>query len=188
MKIENDQQRINIPIHLARKHYFGIEYDFAKSTWLWNTHEEVDDQFWLQSENGFINYHEPQLQDKLIYTMTEQNATDPAMQSLQKFEMSSTVPCRYNLSLCPQYLYIWNGYTNRIHRIHHNITIHRIHQYYNTCIILSFTFYMRYHMINKYSTDSYGDINSIIEGSMNYKSFVSRNVFICRQMNSYLNV
>ena len=43
-------------------------------------------------------------------------------------------------------------------------------------------------MINKYSTDSYGDINSIIEGSMNYKSFVSRNVFICRQMNSYLNV
>ena len=70
-------------INQKKKHYFGIEFSFETRKWFWNTHEEVKDEFWLQPNGHFINFAEPQLRDKLIYTMTEQNATDPSVESLQ---------------------------------------------------------------------------------------------------------
>ena len=70
-------------INQKKKPYFGIEFSFETRKWFWNTHEEVKDEFWLQPNGHFINFAEPQLRDKLIYTMTEQNATDPSVESLQ---------------------------------------------------------------------------------------------------------
>ena len=80
---QNGERRNDPQIHQKRKHYFGIEFSFETRRWFWNTQEEVKDLFWLQSHNGFINFAEPQLRDKLIYTMIEQNATDPSVESFQ---------------------------------------------------------------------------------------------------------
>ena len=82
---ETDDKRINKPIYREKNHFVGIEFSFESRKWLWNTNEEVDDKFWLQSKAGFID-------------------------SLQLFAMISTTQCRYNMSWCPKLNYLWHGY------------------------------------------------------------------------------
>ena len=83
-RMSNDTigKRIDKPIYKVKNHFVGIEFSIETRKWLWNTDEEVEDEFWLQSKAGFINYGEPQLLDKLVYTMSEQS-TDPSIDSLQ---------------------------------------------------------------------------------------------------------
>ena len=81
-----DEKVIEQPIYREKNHFVGIEFSFEKRKWLWNTDEEVDDEFWLQSKAGNINNVEPQLRDKLIYTMSEQS-TDPSIDSLQDLSL-----------------------------------------------------------------------------------------------------
>ena len=87
-RMSNDTggKRIDKPICKVKNHFVGIEFSFEKRKWFWNTDEEVDDEFWLQSKAGNINYVEPQLRDKLIYTMSEQS-TDPSIDSLQDLSL-----------------------------------------------------------------------------------------------------
>lgn len=82
MSNETEGKRIDKPIYKEKNHFVGIEFSFERRKWLWNTNDEVEDRFWLQSKAGFINYAEPQLQDKLVYTMSEQS-TDPSVDSIQ---------------------------------------------------------------------------------------------------------
>ena len=82
MSNDTGGKRIDKPIYKEKNHFVGIEFSFETRKWLWNTDEEVEDEFWLQSKSGFINYGEPQLLDKLVYTMSEQS-TDPSIDSLQ---------------------------------------------------------------------------------------------------------
>ena len=82
MSNDTGEKLIDKPIYQEKNHFVGIEFSFEKRKWLWNTDEEVDDEFWLQSKAGNINNVEPQLRDKLIYTMSEQS-TDPSIDSLQ---------------------------------------------------------------------------------------------------------
>ena len=82
MSNDTGGKRIDKPIYKVKNHFVGIEFSFENRKWLWNTDEEVEDEFWLQSKAGFINYGEPQLLDKLVYTMSEQS-TDPSIDSLQ---------------------------------------------------------------------------------------------------------
>ena len=86
MSNDTDGKLINEPIYKEKNHFVGIEFSFEKRKWLWNTDEEVDDEFWLQSKAGNINNVEPQLRDKLIYTMSEQS-TDPSIDSLQDLSL-----------------------------------------------------------------------------------------------------
>ena len=86
MSNDTDGKLIDKPIYQEKNHFVGIEFDFEKRKWLWNTNEEVDDEFWLQSTAGYINYVEPQLRDKLIFMMDEQS-TDPSIDSLQDLSL-----------------------------------------------------------------------------------------------------
>ena len=82
MSNETEEKRNYKPIYKEKNHFVGIEFSFERRKWLWNTNDEVEDKFWLQSKAGFINYAEPQLLDKLVYTMSEQS-TDPSVDSIQ---------------------------------------------------------------------------------------------------------
>ena len=87
MSNETDEKRMDKPIFRERNHFVGIEFSFETRKWLWNTNEEVEDEFWLQSKNGYIDYAQPQLRDKLVYTMAEQNIADPSVDSLQDLSL-----------------------------------------------------------------------------------------------------
>ena len=106
---ETADKRIFKPIYREKNHFVGIEFSFETRKWLWNTNEEVEDKFWLQAKAGYIDYAQPQLRDKLVYTMNEQS-TDPSVDSLQRFAMTSSTECRYNTSFCPKFNFIWQGY------------------------------------------------------------------------------
>ena len=57
-----------------RNHFIGIEYDFIKRKWLWNTGRVVENDFWLQynAYQSFLQYYdEPEFRDKLTYIMIE---------------------------------------------------------------------------------------------------------------------
>ena len=83
MSNDTDGKLIDYPIYKEKNHFVGIEFNFEKRKWLWNTYEQVDDKFWLQSKAGNI---EPQLRDKLVSTMSEQS-TDPSIDSLQDLSL-----------------------------------------------------------------------------------------------------
>ena len=102
---ETADKRIFEPIYREKNHFVGIEFSFETRKWLWNTNEEVEDKFWLQAKAGYIDYAQPQLRDKLVYTMNEQS-TDPSVDSLQRFAMTSSTECRYNTSFCPKFNFI----------------------------------------------------------------------------------